>query len=205
MINYYTIRIIISIIVISLIFCFSRRFAEKNKIRNGFAWFLILFFYFVIWNGYAYENVFLEFDTVETLFSYYFPNQIVLKKYEYEDCIYLVHQNKYLKKYDFSYVAKKGDSWMRDNQFIQSSIEVQVGYSVTVKSMNHENAFGIQIVYPKRMESNISISDSLFTNFEKIAEEEFYDVYIGIINQRPPKDYILKVGEEEHYLFSGTF
>lgn len=200
MLNYYTIRIILSIIFICLIYFFilKRKVLVKKKIILC----LLLFMcYFLIW-GINYEMYLLKFRNIQEIFSYYFPHKEIFKIYKFDDYAWALYKTS--SSYGTVSFIKNGNNWQSDRLLAidKSHTQYYDNCNISIKILKQKKSAIIIIFYTKQDYKNIIIEDSLSTAFDSVNSKNNH-IFVGIINYENIDNYSLKIGDKEHKLQIG--
>jgi len=198
MLNFYTVRIILSaIIIFAIIYIARKKVVEMTKKKNRIIILIILLFFCLIWEI-NYENYFINFKNPENIFSYYHPRGKLIKKYEYDDYSYLLYEENH--SYNFAYFIKENHSWSSDHFFSISEEHIETHGNCTIVITEKANSAAVAVFHFKKYNDDFEVTDSLSTNFEQIDYKN-RNIYVGIIKNSPPENYTLNVGNNKYTIF----
>lgn len=174
--NYLNIRGIIFFIIFILTIIVIAIFRMK-KIRIKIVFLIIPFILFNIIYSLPIEKYFMNFQTVDDAFKYYFPYAKILKKYEYKDYAYIVFDDSknLFKNRDVStitYITKKNNKWQIENilnkncDTVKPYNELNDSYFMSQMKIPNKKAFMIRIDYTDLKMEEPEVYDSLSSNID---------------------------------------
>lgn len=199
--NYYTLRIMILVILIIIYIIIDRLLIKKySKNINRIKFFILLILYIFVWSI-PYEKSFMKFTKTDQIFSYYFPYEKKSVTYEFDDYVYVFY-SKYSSETFF--IRKNGYLTYEKNQS-QVIWKRYEKYVILITKIKFNNAVCINIIYPIDVGKTAEISDSLSSNFDSYNEEFTKNMMItykvAILNKKIDDNYTLYFDGEAYKPF----
>lgn len=169
--NYYTIRVILTIIVL-IAYALSSVLVFKKQVKTIRIITIIVTFLIILctWNI-KFEYLYMKFDGAETAFKYGFPKVEILKKEINDDYAYFLftkNGNTILR-----HLVKNNSGWSYETEYSgQSNLKNFNGYVTLINKVENKNIYIICVLYPEILNKNVLISDSLNSDFETIEYSE---------------------------------
>lgn len=223
--NYLTLRyLILCIIYIILIFIILRVQLYNKillRIKNKTLVTLIIvgifyIIYMIIWFV-PYEGTIVKFSKADDVISHFIKKDKVIKKYEYDDYVYVLYKNN-AGVPEFKYFLKDKDNGWRLGNILYEGKGKTIMYEdnfVSIIEIPSRNSIGVEIYCPHiKKDEKYQISDSLGSKFYTITHydseskninknyrEKYGKIYVSIINKTIDDDYTLYMDGREYKPF----
>lgn len=201
--NYYTIRIIITIIILIILGLTSRyvikNTSKKARIIPAIIAYLVISLVWAI----MFERNFIKFDNVEDALKYNFPNSKIIMKDVKEDYAYILFTNK--NSQTLMHYVTKDNKWQVDNEYGQNKLKNLDNYTVLINKVKNRNIFMISIFYSELLnDKEVIVTDSLNNEFEIInylQNKNKMFAIVKVIEEDITKGYSITIDGKEYIIY----
>lgn len=197
--NYFTIRSIITLIVLGVSLIIFKKYKSKKKYIPIF---LLVLFLILIWST-VFEHRIVKFNHYSDIGEYVLPYQKKIFYIRGDNYIFTFYNDH--GKYNLKHFINEDSKWIVLKSYFdqKSTIKKYDDYTILINEIKDKNVALVSVIYPSKLLEQTKIKDNYNSEFKrrKFSLSEKNKNYIEYAIIEIKEDYELLINEDTYYIF----